>query len=130
MKLDNKSSGMVWSFLGNLRLTNRETASPRPHLAGRSCLVRRARLGTPDAAGVLHDRAIAGELAGMRHVDDRPARPGGGPLIKRAGLLLGPYVGRQVGEVHVVVAMGQKRVQDRSEDARLAVVEGAGADQV
>src|SRR5579864_6087496 len=104
-----------------------ETTSPRPLGTG---FLPRKRLGPPDATGVLHDRAIARELAGMPDVDYRPARPGVGLLIECAGLLLDLHVGRQVGEVHVVIAMGQQRFHDRPEDARLAPVEGTGADEV
>src|SRR5271155_3735491 len=93
-------------------------------------LLHGTRLGPPDAAGVLLDRAITGESTGMPHVDDRPARPGVGLSVERAGLLLDLHVRRQVGEVHVVIAVGQERVYDRPEDARLTSVEGTRADQV
>src|SRR5262249_15745914 len=92
--------------------------------------VHRARLGAPDVAGVSPDRAIAGESAGTRHIDDRLARPGIGLSIEPADLLLSRYVSRQVGQMHVVVAVGEQGVADRAEDARLAAVEGAGPDQV
>ena len=54
-----------------------------------SCQFHRTRFGAPDLAGVLRDRAIARELAGMRHVEDRPARPFIGLEVERADLVLG-----------------------------------------
>ena len=45
-------------------------------------LIHRTWFDFPDVAGVLGDRAVAGELAGMSHVQDRPARPGIGLDVK------------------------------------------------
>jgi hypothetical protein len=70
----------------------------------------RARLGIPDAGGVLGDRAVARESSGTGNVQDRFARPS--VLV---GMQLGkPPVGveirLQIGQVHVKVATRQERV--------------------
>ena len=82
------------------------------------------------SGGVLRDGAVAGELARAAYVDDRLARPGVRVPVQGADLRLRPDVGGQVGQVHVVIAVRQQRVPDRTEDARLAAAEIVGEDQV
>src|SRR5262245_37838509 len=91
-----------------------------------SWLVQRAWLRSPDVSRILRDRAIAEELARIAHIEDRPARPGFRLPIELADLLLGTCVGREVGKMHVVVAMRQQGVPDRAIDSRLAPAESLG----
>src|SRR5262249_9104253 len=92
--------------------------------------IHRTWLRTPDVAGILRDGAVAGELAGTTDILDRAARPGVGLEVKRTNLLLGPDVRREVGQMHVAVALRHERVPDRGEDPRLVRAEGVRGDQV
>ena len=61
-------------------------------------------LGVPDVGRVLGDRAVAGELPGAGHVQDRLARPGSRVGVERAQAAVRLEIGREVRQVHVVVA--------------------------
>src|SRR5271166_3423337 len=101
--------------------------SSLPH---RSWLVHRAWLRSPDVGRIFPDRAIAGELAGMSHIENRPARPGFGLSIELTDLLLGSHVGREVRKMHVVIAVRQQGIPDRAVDSGLAPAKGPRADQI
>src|SRR6516225_6818790 len=87
-------------------------------------------LGIPDLGRVLGDGAVAGELAGPGDVQDRPARPPGLVRVEFAESPIGIEIGSEVGQVHVVVALGQERTVQRRKDARLVAAEMVGGDQV
>src|SRR5271166_2064439 len=101
--------------------------SSLPH---RSWLVHRAWLRSPDVGRIFPDRAIAGELAGMSHIENRPARPGFGLSIELTDLLLGSHVGREVRKMHVVIAVRQQGIPDRAVDCRLAPAELPRGDEI
>src|SRR5919201_5390744 len=87
-------------------------------------------LRLPDVGGVLRDGAVAGELAGVAHIEDRLAHPRVGLCVQGADLFLGLDVCRQVGEVPIVVAVREEHVPDRGKDPRLGLTEGVVTDHI
>src|SRR3989442_148358 len=93
-------------------------------------LLHRAGLHLPDVSCVVGNRAVAGERASMADVEDRLPRPGFGLHVQGTDLCLSLDIGRQVGQVHVVITLGQKYIGDWGEDPRLGRAEGIGGDHV
>src|SRR5262245_36082103 len=73
-------------------------------------LAHRRRFRAPDVSCVFRNGAIAGELPGPGDVVDGLRGPRWPVAVERRHLLLRLHVTRQVGEVHVEVALGQERV--------------------
>src|SRR5262249_1304113 len=84
----------------------------------------------PDAGRILGNGAVAGELSGTGHVDDRLTGPHVGIGVQLAESLLGLGVRRQVRQVPVVVAPLQQGLAARRADPWLIAAEVIFEDQV
>ena len=82
-----------------------------PHVLGH-----RARLHVPNIRRIFGDCTIAGKLSRAGHVQNGLAGPCTLVGIQLDKPAVGFQVGSQVGQVHVVIAIFQKRIQQRSED--------------
>jgi hypothetical protein len=66
------------------------------------------RPGLPDIRAVVPDRAVGGELADPRHIQDRHARPSLPGPCRQAHAVLAVDVGLVIGQQHVVVAVSRE----------------------
>src|SRR5580658_8872441 len=95
-----------------------------------SVLRHRAWLHSPDLAGIFGDGAIARKLSGRRDIQNGFARPLVAVRVEFAQSLLRLDVRRQVRQMHVVIALGQKRAAQRLEKTGLVATEMIGENQV
>src|SRR5215510_11755435 len=86
--------------------------------------------GPPDLRRVLGDGAIAGELSRAGDVQDGLVRPAALVRVELDQPTVGLEVGSEVGQMHVVVAVGEERVAQGLGDAGLVRAEMVGEDQV
>ena len=82
-------------------------------------LFHEAGFGLPDFLGVFGDGAVAGKFAGRGDVQHRFARPALLVLVEFCQARVRLAVTLQVGQVQVVVAIGQQRIEDGLEHTRL-----------
>src|SRR5271166_4547497 len=87
-------------------------------------------LRAPNLVGVLLDRAVAGEFARAGDVENALLRPFVRFAIEVAKGAVRLEVGRQIRQMHIGVAMGQKRAAQRLENTWLSAAEMIGKDQV
>src|SRR5262245_31813984 len=90
----------------------------------------RGYLQLPDVVRVFLDSAVAGELAGACHVDNRPARPGLAVGIQSSQLLVGAGIVGEIRQMTVMIAVRQERGANGRETDRLLQAEVIGSDQV
>src|SRR5262245_39153016 len=88
------------------------------------------RFRAPDLGSVLGDRAIARELAGSGHVEDRLAGPRWRVGVEREQARVRLEVRPEVGEVHVVIAVAEQRVAQGGEHPGLVAAEVIREDQI
>src|SRR5271157_921892 len=84
----------------------------------------------PDLAGVLGDRAIAGELPGAGDIQNRLPRPSVAVRVQFTEPLIRREIGFEVRQVHVVVSIRQQRIKQRGKEPRFVAAEIVGGDQV
>src|SRR5208282_2825464 len=97
----------------------RSTAHPSPSPARGEGLRHWTGLRAPNLVGVLLNRPVAGEFARAGDVESALARPLVRFAIKIAKGAVRLEVGRQIGQVHIGVAVGQERAPERLENPRL-----------
>src|SRR4051812_4481468 len=95
----------------------------RSHIVAHGTSGHRAWFHIPDLGRVLRDGAVAGKPAGAGNVEDDRAGPPvrGGVQIEQP--LVRIKVGRQVRQMHVMVAARQQGLAQRLEDTRLIAAE-------
>ena len=79
------------------------------HFDARDALSHRTRLRAPDLRGVFRDRAVAGEFPRARDIENALLSPIVRRAIEFGHSLVGLKIGAQVGQVHVVIAVGEQR---------------------
>jgi hypothetical protein len=83
----------------------------------------------PDLRGVFRNGAVGRKLSRACDIENAFL----GPIVRRAielgNPLIGLKVGAQVGEVHVIVAVGEERAAQWLEDSRLVLAEMIGEDK-
>src|SRR5215468_10712253 len=84
----------------------------------------------PDVARVFSNGAVARKLSGARNVQNRFPGPLGRICIERADRFLCPAIRRQVRQMHVVVAVRQEGIAQRSENSWFVPAEIVGEDKI
>src|SRR5271156_4413048 len=100
------------------------------HLAGTGFLEHWAWFHLPNLTGVFRNRAIARKLPGAGNVQDCFLRPCAGFGIERTDPVLGVAIRGQVRQVHVVIALSQKRIAQGSEHSWFVAAEVVRENQV
>src|SRR5215813_7420326 len=90
----------------------------------------RTGLHPPDVGGVFRDGAVARKLSGVANIQDGFPGPCLGLAIQLSHLLLCTSVGREIGQVHVMIAVREERLPDRRKHPRLGMAKGIVADHI
>src|SRR5580704_5259845 len=77
----------------------------------------------PNLSRVFRNRAIARKLPGAGDVQDCFMRPSAGIGIERAEPVLCIAIRGQISQMHIVIALGQKRIAQRSKNSRFITAE-------